>query len=108
MKLKINATDLRTLSDFYGVKLQVLARKAATAWHRACNDYTGHYDKLGTRTTVIDVPPDHTSAQWREMIDAYCKREIDRLPEALEFAIKVAKRTAQAERKNLPNYTEVK
>ena len=108
IKLKIKATDIRILSEFYDISIQSLARKAQRSWVRECHDFTGDYDKIGTDTTTIDVSDHNTPAQWREMIDFYCKREIAKLPEALEFALKTAKRTAQVELDNLPKFTEVK
>jgi len=108
IKLKIKATNIRILSEFYDISIQRLARKAQRSWVRECREFTGNYDKTGTDTTTIDVMSHNTPAQWREMIDFYCKREIEKLPEALEFAMNTAKRTAQVERDNLPKFTEVK
>lgn len=118
MKLKIKSDRLRVLSEFYGYSLQKLARMAANAWSKAGNEFDCIDKSKRNRdsdgkiipddTAVIDVSDDYTPQEWREMIYCYAEREFAKLPEVLEFAIKVAKRSAQVERENLPKYTETK
>jgi len=90
VKLKLCCEKLRALSDFYGLALQLVARKAEISWRRSGRESfagifpTGQIEPIDpdkkVEKTVLDVTDEYTLDQWREMIHTYVDREFNNIP----------------------------
>ena len=74
IKLKLKCEKLRALGEFYGLSLQLIARKAEISWRRGRNEFTGIYptgeiesedQEKKADKTVLDVDDEYTLDQWR-------------------------------------------
>jgi len=90
VKLKLCCEKLRALADFYGLALQLVARKSEISWRRSGRESftgifpTGQIEPIDpdkpVEKTVLDVSDEYTLEQWREIIHTYVDREFSNIP----------------------------